>query len=381
MTHAPRSEEELRDLVARAGADGTTLAIAGGGTRGIAVRGARLQMAGLAGITLYEPAEMVISARAGTPLALVERTLAEKGQMLPFDPMDHRRLLGTSGTPTIGAVAACNVSGSRRVSAGAARDHLIGVRFVNGRGEIIKSGGRVMKNVTGLDLVKLSAGAHGTLGALTEVTFKVLPVPETRLTLCLSGLAPEMALDAMAEAMATPFEVSAAAHLPAGQRGPAMTLMRLEGFEESCRYRFDRLASHLAAFGSAERIAGEEEAALWTAIRDVHSLADHRYSHVLRVHVRPSRTEAIAGMAQRNGLDLAIDWAGGLVWLGLLAPEGIETIKAEIARLGGHAMVVRGAGDAPFLAPAPALQGLGRRIKAAFDPQGIFNPGLFAGHM
>ena len=171
----PTTEAGVIEAVQGALAKKIPLLVKGGGTRvglGRPVQaGETLSLEKLSGVTLHEPAEMVVSALAGTPLRVVEETLAAKGQMLPFEPMDHRAIYGSTGEPTIGAVAAANISGPRRVMVGACRDHLIGVRFVNGKGEIIKSGGRVMKNVTGLDLVKLQAGAHGTLGVLTEVTF------------------------------------------------------------------------------------------------------------------------------------------------------------------------------------------------------------------
>jgi glycolate oxidase FAD binding subunit len=265
----PASEEGIASVVRSAAAERVTLSIVGGGTRsgiGNPVRADRtLSTRRLAGIVTYNPAEMTMSALAGTPLAEIEAALDAKGQMLSFEPMDHRPVFDTSGEPTIGGVFAANVSGPRRYVAGAARDSLLGVRFINGRGETIKAGGRVMKNVTGLDLVKLMAGSYGTLGILTEVTFKVLPLPPTAATIIVSGLNDAEAAAAMAEAMAQPVEVSGAAHLPesVGRRfisgalpEGAATALRLEGSAASVALRSEKLAAALARFGRSRSNEG-----------------------------------------------------------------------------------------------------------------------------
>lgn len=382
----PATEAEAAALVAAAAAP---LRIEGGGSRsglGRAIQtAATLTSRGLRGITLYEPAEMVIGARAGTPLGEVEATLAERGQMLAFEPMDHRPLFASPGEPTIGGVAAANVSGPRRVFAGAARDSLIGVRFVNGRGEIVKSGGRVMKNVTGLDLVKLQAGAMGTLGLLTEVVFKVIPTPPSTATLVFAGLAVDRANALLCAAMGTPFEITGAAHLPAeGDEGEARTLLRLEGFPEQLDYRSGRLTELFREYGAPERFGGEAAAGLWREVRDVLPLVEPRNHAVWRLSVPPKAgAAAMRELAARLEARFLLDWSGGLVWLAVPEADdaGAAVIRAAVQETGGHATLVRGSADLrgriAVFAPEPmAVARLTAGIKASLDPRGLFNPGL-----
>ena len=351
---------------------------------------ATLSAAGLTGITLYEPAEMVVAARAGTSLAEVEALLAERGQMLPFEPMDHRALLASAGEPSFGAVAAINNSGPRRINAGAARDSLIGVRFVNGRGQVIKSGGRVMKNVTGLDLVKLMAGSWGTLGLLTEVTFKVLPKQEQTATLVLPGLADTAAVEALSAALGSPFELTGAAHLPAGIGGPeARTLMRVEGFAKSVAYRLGELRRLLRRYGEPGIVEGEEGAALWRGVRDATPLAEPREAAIWRISTAPTRGPAVtAAIAAGRAARWFYDWGGGLIWLATDASDdaGAATIRAAVKAAGsGHATLIRAPDTlraaVPVFEPLPEpLMRITAGIKAAHDPAGIFNPGrMYAG--
>lgn len=391
-TLRPTSEAEACAAVAEAAAAGTPLAIEGGGTRGIGrpIQTQRtLSSAGLAGITLYERAEMVISALAGTPLAEVVARLETGGQALTFEPMDHRPLLGPAGEPTIGAVAAGNISGPRRIQAGAARDSLIGVRLVNGLGEAVKSGGRVMKNVTGLDLVKLMAGSWGTLGFLTEVTFKVLPKPERAATLVLRGLNDAAGIRVLSAALGSPFEVTGAAHLPAGLGAGAQTLIRIEGLGFSVDYRVGELRRLLRREGSAELLEGEAAAALWRAVRDVEPLAEPRDQAVWRISTAPTRGPDLAGVVGRlvPGSRWFFDWGGGLIWLACPVGEdaGAAAIRAAVDQYGGHATLVRAPAEiraavAVFQPEPEPLARLTAGIKAAFDPKGIFNPGrMWAG--
>lgn len=390
--YEPASEDEAAAIVREAAARVERLRLVGGDTKAGIGRPAQdeatLSARHLTGVTLYEPAEMVVSARAGTPLAEVEALLAMKGQMLPFEPVDHRVLMGTSGEPTFGAVAAANNSGPRRINAGAARDSLIGVRFVNGRGEAIKSGGRVMKNVTGLDLVKLMAGAWGTLGFLTEVTFKVLPVQERVATLVFTGLDDARAVEALSAGLGSPFELTGAAHLPAGIDGEsAGTLLRIEGFSDSITYRLGELRRLLKRFGAAEILDGQPCAALWRHVRDAAPFAGSGEA-VWRLSVAPTKGPAVtAAIAQARPARWFYDWGGGLIWLATAASgeAGADTIRAALRPHGGHATLIR-APD-PLRAAVPVFEPLSeplmrvtQGIKAAHDPAGVFNPGrMYAG--
>jgi len=210
----PTSESAIKDAVLEAKAANAPLRIIAGGTRGQIGKPGEiaqaLDISGLSGITRYEPGSLTLEAKAGTPLHEIEAALASEGQMLAFEPMDHRPLLGTTGEPTIGGVVACNISGPRRFLSGACRDYLLGVRFVDGQGRVIANGGRVMKNVTGLDLTKLACGAYGTLGILTEVALKVLPRLERAATLQFTNVTDDEAVRLFCRAVTTPVEVSGA---------------------------------------------------------------------------------------------------------------------------------------------------------------------------
>jgi len=357
--YTPSTEAELAEIIRDA--DGP-LAVRGGGTRGIDATGAPLSTSNLSGITLYEPGAMTVVAQAGTPVSKIEEKLAAENQRLAFEPMDHRTLLGKTGEPTIGGVMAANISGPRRISVGAARDFLLGVRYVDGMGSIVKNGGRVMKNVTGYDLVKLMAGAHGTLGVLTEVSFKVLPCPETEATLVLHGLDETSAISALAKALGSPFEVSAAGHDPAEQQ----TLLRVEGFEDSVRYRIGALQKLLGGESTIE----QESKALWAAWRDVAGFSNAT-EDIWRVSCKPSDAPALT--ARSGATAVRYDWAGGLIWM--RAPTG-HALRAALGRYEGHATLIRGEGQAMF---EPETAGVGRinaGLRARFDPRGILNKGL-----
>jgi glycolate oxidase FAD binding subunit len=389
--HEPLSEEAAARLVHVAALTKSAVVIRGGGTRslhatpeGTDVLSAR----GLNGIVAYNPAEMTMTARAGTPLETVEAALAEKRQMLAFEPNDLRAALGTSGIPTIGGVFATNASGPRRFVAGAARDSLLGVRFVNGRGEVVKAGGRVMKNVTGLDLAKLLAGSHGSLALLTEVTFRLLPVPETAATVVVSNLNDAEAAAAMATAMAMSVEVSGAAHLPESVRGRfvggalpdgAATVLRLEGLAASVAVRAEKLGAAMARFGAVSQIEAETTRRLWREIRDAAPYADGTPRPLWRVSVAPiAGQQLVAALRLETGVDAFYDWQGGLVWLRMESDPEAALLRRYIKAVGGgHATLLRArpevlAATETVQPQSDAVAALSARVKASFDPDALF---------
>ncbi len=371
----PETEAELAEMVAGLA---QPVRIAGGGTRGVTGPDADLSVTGLRGITLYEPGALTLVARAGTSVADINAALDAEGQRLAFEPMDHRALMGTTGEPTIGGVVAANVSGPRRVQAGACRDFLLGVRYVDGLGQVIRNGGRVMKNVTGYDLVKLLAGSWGTLGVLTEVSLKVLPRSESSATLVWSGCDWSQSLKLFSEALASPFEVTGAARLPGGsqmKQTTSETVIRIEGFSDSVAYRIGKL-TEMFCDQKPDRIVTDaaENEAIWKAVRDVEPFADTA-GNVWKTSVKPTD---MLRVVDKPGCTHLLDWGGGLIWT--LAPEGFD-LRAALEGVPGHSTLVRGrdAEIAQFgrFQPEPAgVAALTQGLRQRFDPKGLFNPGL-----
>ncbi len=380
----PTSEAEMADAISAAASAGTPLEIMGGGTRlglGRPVQAEQtLSTSGLSGITLYEPGALTLVAKSGTPMAEVDAALATEGQMLPFEPPDHRALLGSEGTPTIGGAVAVAASGPRRLQRGACRDAMIGVRFVDGSGNVITNGGRVMKNVTGVDLVKLMAGSYGTLGALSEISFKLLPAPKAERTLVLRGQDPASGVDTIAAVLESPFEITAAAYAPAGTVGDdAMTLLRLEGLPGSVDYKTTELS-----VDDWETIEQDDSRAVWQQIKDVTPFAGGT-SSVWRISVKPSDGPVISQRLTEAGLghSALFDWAGGLVWMSIhsdLEDAGSGLIRRHLGTLGGHATLIRAPASiraaVDVFQPEPApLARISEGLRAKFDPSGILNPG------
>ncbi len=402
-TVKPRDAKEVEEAVRWALDGDKPLEIVGGGSKRAVGRPSQtdltLDLSSLSGVTLYEPEELVLSARAGTPIAEIETLVESKGQMLAFEPMDYGPALGgPAGQGTIGGVLAANLSGPRRITAGAARDHFLGFSAVTGRGEPVKSGGRVVKNVTGYDLCKLMAGSWGTLAVMTDVTIKTLPRAETEETLLLPGLDDQAALGAMAQAMGSSCDVSGAAHLPANValRAPghthrtSLTAFRLEGFAPSVSHRKMALAQLMGRFGELDLLAESESRAFWQCLRNVCPFAATGAAErpLWRISTVPSKgAEVAAAILRQVGAQVFYDWAGGLIWVETL-PSGDASaalVHRAVAAAGGHATLVRApaavrAAVDVFMPQDGGLAALTRRVKESFDPKGVLNPGrMWAG--
>ncbi|WP_086466300.1 FAD-binding protein [Oceanibaculum nanhaiense] len=397
----PETLEQLRDAVAWAVGEEQPLEIVARGTkRGLGrpvQAGHTLDTSGFSGISLYEADELVMSAGPGTLLAEIEAALAEKNQQLAFEPGDWGPLLGQkAGAGSIAGIFACNIAGPRRLKAGAARDHILGFKGVSGRGEIYKAGGRVVKNVTGYDLPKLFCSSHGTLTVASELTFKVLPAPEKTYTVLVLGLDGAAATRAMALAMGSPHEVASAAHLPADiaggsavsylrEAGASVTAIRVEGPGPSVEHRCRELRTLLGSLGPTEELHTHNSKTLWRELADVAPFVARPELQLWRISVAPMAGAGVAAAitAAAPGAVHYLDWQGGLVWLGMppVPDAHAGTVRAAVAASGGgHATLIRASADVRtaidmFQPQEPGLAAISRRVKDAFDPRGVLNPG------
>ncbi len=367
---APTDEAGLAAFLVEACANEKPLCIMGGGTRlhpRFPFETITLTTRNLSGIVTYEPGAMTLIARAGTPLEEIEAALVTEGQALAFEPMDHRTVLGTLGSPTIGGLVAMNASGPRRILAGACRDHLLGVRFVDGQGRIIKNGGRVMKNVTGLDLSKLLCGSFGTLGVLTEVAIKTLPAPETELTIGFSNLSVAEASSMFQAALATPLEISGAVF----RWGTAW--LRIEGRSKQVDYRREKLL-RLLPHHSVEFLDETVSKDLWRRLRDLHHFAEPQLP-LWRILIKPTDAPHIVSALEALGGTASLDWGGGLIWF----TGDTDPLEVRRACGTGRAVLLRAGTTSagPMFAPeTDAVAQLSHALRKRFDPAGILNRGL-----
>lgn len=398
----PETTEDVRAIVADALAGKTPLEIAGTGSKRAIGRPVDLNYVlsttRLSGVSLYEPDELVLRAGPGTPMKQIQLQLDQHGQMLAFEPPDYGPLLGGAADEgTIGGIVAGNLAGPRRIKAGAARDHFLGVEAVSGRGEVFKSGGRVVKNVTGYDLCKLMAGSWGTLGVMTDVTVKVLPAPEKTRTVLISCADTGSAVGAMTRALSSPHDVSAAAWMPAPAAArsgvsyvaaahTALAAVRVEGIDTSVDARCDALRDELATFGEIEELHTHNSLKFWAEIRDVRLLGEDTGTGddaIWRISVPPAAAPDLLDRLHAGlELDSFLDWGGGLIWARVtgMMDAGSYVIRRALASTGGHALLVRARDDQRTVEPvfhpeAAGVERLTRNIKEAFDPHGILNPG------
>ncbi len=403
MSLRPADPQQVQEAIAWAAENRVPLAVQGAASKSALGRHAPcdeiLDLSALSGVPFYEPEELVMTALVGTPLRVVEETLKASGQEMCFEPADYGPLLGRpAGLGTIGGVFACNISGPRRVKSGAARDYLLGAKAVNGRGEFFKCGSRVMKNVTGYDVCKLLAGSFGTLAAMTEVTFKVLPLPSEIHTVMILGLEDEQAVVAMTEALQSPYEVYGAVHLPkaAAARssvesiraaGKSITAVRIEGPNPSIRYCGGHLREMFHGRGALAGLDEPQSQIFWRELRDVTPFMRLRDRTIWRLSVTPSKGASVVREIEKQlDAEALYDWGGGLIWLAVeehgsdraMSDAGI--IRRAVAHAGGHALLFRATPDLRARLPVfqPQSEGaaaLSLRLKESFDPQHILNPG------
>ena len=395
----PSSTEELCELVKSSIASKSSLLVKGSGSKegwGQPVgAGQSVSVQGLSGITLYEPEELVMTAAAGTSIEHIKNLLNDNNQHLAFEPPDlHRLYANKLGTGTLGGILACNLSGPRRIQAGAARDHFLGFEAVSGRGEIFKSGGRVVKNVTGFDLSKLLAGSFGTLAIMTSISIKVLPKPEKTRSILVFGLSDHEAIKAMGTALNSPNEVNGVAHIPSNLTAKskvgcvssskkAVTIIRVQGPAPSVEARCTALRSLVNGFGDTEELHSQNSSIIWGEVADVADIIDGPEKLIWRLSVPPSRSANIAqAIRDISDADIYFDWGGGLLWVGLSPDRGAipVEIRSLITETGGHATLMRAPDTirritSVFQPQMTGVAALSEKLKENFDPLGILNPG------
>ena len=389
---SPTSLEEVRDIIRNCLSDETSLSISGTGTKSSignpVIADAQMQLSAMSGIITYEPEELILVARTGTSLAEIDALLAAHNQMLSFEPFHPESLYDCATSGTIGGMVGAGLSGPRRIASGGVRDYLLGFNAVSGRGDIFQSGSRVMKNVTGYDLSKLMAGSFGTLAIMDEITIKVLPAPETSLSLVVSCLDLVSAQAACSAAFASAHEPTAACILPREMASKLeldgdgyIAVIRLEGVSVSVTDRYAKMQKLLSAYGELTSLTEAKSVMLWQQIRDS-AVFDASDDQIWKVSVAPTAcVDIMTDIQSSHNVRYFMDWAGGLIWLAGSGDRLGADIRAAVeARGGGHATLVRASnslrGNASVFQPqASALMALHTRIRRAFDPKQLLNPG------
>ncbi len=392
----PSNEDDLQQIIKHCYKKDLPIQIVGTGTKneiGKKLQCAKiLDMSNISGIIEYKPEELYITVKAGTPIKLVQDELRKNNQHLAFEPTNFSEIFNKSlSEGTIGGTLSCNFSGSRRFKVGSARDHILGFKGYNGKGEKIKSGGTVVKNVTGYDLSKLVTGSFGTLLALSEITLKVLPIQADIKTIIISGLALENSLGIMDSAISSSNDPSGAVFYPANLRNNfvfndlthpgSITAIRIEGTKTSTEQIVNNLFENLVLKEKKTTILDITQSEIfWEETRAIKVFAKNE-KNILRAVVPPSETVNLINRLKTFHSSYFIDWGGSLIWLELdyLSHQKIEQIRKRVVEANGYLTVIKSPenikSSSEIFTIDPIKFKISQNLKKSFDPKRIFNPG------
>ena len=400
----PQNEREVSSFIKKFYKSGVSIEIIGSGSKrkiGKPLQCSKtLSLLKLNGIIEYLPEELYIKVKACTSIKHIEDELKKNRQQLAFEPIDFGYLFnGESNCGTAAGQVACNISGPRRFKVGSIRDHILGFRGVNGKGEIIKSGGNVVKNVTGYDLSKLVCGSYGTLVALTEITFKVLPTPAESKTLVIHNQKIESATFLLGQAINSSSDVSGASFFPAEPKVSgciidiektfklndlrhegSITAIRIEGSKNSIDQRIKNLMSELKIENFNISILDTYQSEIfWNTVKNLDFFSFTRNS-IFRIVIPPSECTQLVYQLS-NKFKYSIDWGGALIWIEAfeLSEEMFESVRKKVVKHGGYVTMIKNSDYLPYVEDVFTINrdrfNISQNIKKSFDPKRILNPG------
>ena len=403
-TEYPHTEKEVSNFIKKFYKSSLPIELIGSGSKrkiGKPLHCSKtLSLSKLSGIIKYLPEELYIKVKACTSIKEIEDELKKNKQQLAFEPIDFGNFLnGKSDFGTAAGQVSCNISGPRRFKVGSVRDHVLGFRGVNGKGEIIKSGGTVVKNVTGYDLSKLICGSYGTLVALTEITFKVLPAPEESKTLIIHGQKVESAIDFLDKAISSSNDVSGAIFLPGESKitgcmmdiektfklndlkyKSSFTAIRIEGSKNSVDQRIQNLVKELKVINFKISILEVYQSEIfWNKVKSLEFLSSSKNS-ILRIAIPPSECVKLVYQFS-NRYKYYLDWGGALIWVEAyeLSEEMFDSIRKKVVKLGGYVTMIKNSDYLPYVEDVFTISrdrfNISQNIKKSFDPKRILNPG------
>jgi glycolate oxidase FAD binding subunit len=400
----PTNENEVAGLIKKLYKSNTPLEIIGSGSKkeiGKPLQCAQtLNLSRLNGIIEYLPEELYIKVKAGTSIEKIENRLKKNNQQLAFEPIDFGYLFqGKSNSGTAAGQVACNISGPRRFKVGSTRDHILGFKAVNGRGEIIKSGGTVVKNVTGYDLSKLICNSYGTLAAITEITFKVLPTSEESKTLVIHNQSIDSAPEYLEKAISSSNEVSGATFLPTEpicnncemnientfklndlKKKGSMTAIRIEGSKTSTNERLKNLIEELNLLESNISVLETLQTEIfWKKVKNLEFFSLTK-NNIFRIVIPPSECVKLIYEIPNN-FKYFVDWGGALIWVEAceLSEKKFESIRRKVILHGGYMTMIKNSNYLPYVEDVFTINNarfnISQSIKKSFDPKRILNPG------